>query len=85
MTAARLYQQNCKTGLRNDFVAELDRAMPTFIIDVHAKTTVTGIDTTYDFLELEAFIKKHYSKDYTGNGFNILKRSVLEEERDKPS
>lgn len=65
-------------GLRNDFVVELEQAMPTFIIDVHAKTRVTGIDTTYDFPELEAFIKKHYIKDYTGNGFNILKRSVLE-------
>ena len=72
-------------GLRRDFLADLEQATPAFIIDMHEKTKVTGIDTTSDFPELEAFIEKHYSKDYGGNGFDILKRSIFKEERNKPS
>ena len=66
-------------GLRQDFLGVLEQTMPTFIIDVHEKTKVSGIDTTYEFPELENFIAKNYGNDYTGNGFNILKKNIIEE------
>ena len=63
-------------GLRQDFLKELAEAMPTFIIDVHQKTRVSGIDTTHEFPELENFISQNYRRDYAGNGFEILKKTV---------
>jgi hypothetical protein len=61
--------------LRRDFLEKLKKAMPTFIIEVHAKHRMSGLDVTYEFPELRAFIKQHYKKDYTGNGFDIFRRN----------
>ncbi|NEO89784.1 MAG: hypothetical protein F6K56_05805 [Moorea sp. SIO3G5] len=60
--------------LRKDFIEELEQDKPAFIIDVHKKPRVSGIDTDYSFPALERFIKQHYSKDYRGHGFDILRR-----------
>lgn len=68
-------------GLRNDFMVKLEQTMPVFILDLHEKFKVTGIDTSYDFPELAEFIERHYREDYAGKGFTILKRYVSEEER----
>ncbi|NEO77630.1 hypothetical protein [Moorena sp. SIO4G3] len=61
--------------LRKHFIEELEQDIPAFIIDVHKKPRLSGIDTDYSFPALERFIKQHYSKDYTGNGFEILRRN----------
>lgn len=60
--------------LRKDFIEKLEQDIPAFIIDVHKKSTVSGIDTDDSFPALERFIKQHYSKDYIGDGFDILRR-----------
>jgi hypothetical protein len=61
--------------LRKDFLAKLTQEMPTFIIEVYEKSRVSGLDTTDKFPELRKFIKQHYQKDYTGNGFDIFRRN----------
>lgn len=60
--------------LRKDFIEKLEQDIPEFIIDVHDKNRVSGIDTDDSFPALERFIKQHYSKDYIGDGFDILRR-----------
>ncbi len=66
-------------NLRHDFIKKLKKEMPKFIIDVHVqpmiKPRLSGLDTTYNFPELEEFIKQHYKTDYTGNGFDIFRRN----------
>jgi len=61
--------------LRRDFIEKLKQAMPTFMIEVHAKHRMSGLNVTYEFPELREFIKQHYKKDYTGNGFDIFRRN----------
>lgn len=60
--------------LRKDFIEKLEQDIPAFIIDVHKKSRVSGIDTDDSFPALERFIKEHFSKDYIGDGFDILRR-----------
>ncbi|WP_133511728.1 hypothetical protein [Candidatus Thiosymbion oneisti] len=60
--------------LREDFITKLEREMPRFIVDVHTYEPISGLDTTYEFPELKAFIKKHYDKDYAGSDFDIFRR-----------
>ena len=62
-------------NLRHDFIKRLKKEMPEFIIDVYAKPELSGLDISYDFPELEEFIKQHYKKDYTGDGFDIFRRN----------
>jgi MFS family permease len=61
--------------LRRDFIEKLKKAMPTVIIEVHAKHRISGLDVTYEFPELKEFIKQHYKKDYTGNDFDIFRQN----------
>jgi hypothetical protein len=62
--------------LREDFITKLEEEMPRFIVNVYAYRKISGLDTTYEFPELKAFIKQHYDKDYTGkNGFDIFRRN----------
>lgn len=61
--------------LREDFITKLEKEMPKFIVDVYAYRQISGLDTTYKFPELKAFIKQHYDKDYTKDGFDIFRRN----------
>jgi len=61
-------------NLREDFMTKLEAEMPRFIVDVYAYP-ISGLDVTYEFPELKAFIKQHYDKDYTGNDFDIFRRN----------
>ncbi len=61
--------------LRSEFLAELEEAMPSLIIEVYATPRVAGVDTNHHFPELRAFIEQHYQTDYTGNGFEIFRKN----------
>ena len=65
--------------LRRNLIEELNKEVPKFIIEVHVKPNIkpklSGLDTTYKFPELKEFIKQHYKKDYTGDGFDIFRRN----------
>ena len=61
--------------LRTHFLTELEQEMPTLIVDVYNAPTVSGLDTTDKFPELEEFIEQYYQKDYAGNGVDIFRRN----------
>ncbi|MEA5581260.1 hypothetical protein VB620_07895 [Nodularia harveyana UHCC-0300] len=61
-------------SLRKNFITELEKEMPKFIIKVETISKISGTDTNYSFPKLEEFIKQHYSKDYIGTGFDIYRR-----------
>jgi adenosine deaminase len=65
--------------LRKNLIEELNKEVPKFLIEVHVKPNIkpklSGLDITYKFPELKEFIKQHYKKDYTGDGFDIFRRN----------
>lgn len=63
-------------GLRREFIEQLQRSPPRFFIEITApdKPWVSGLDTTREFPELEAFIAAGYVKVVEGNGYVIYER-----------
>lgn len=61
--------------LRQSFIEQLRRAQPRFIIEVDTnKPWVSGIDTTYSFPELRAFLDSSYKVAFVGEGYLIYER-----------
>ena len=58
--------------LRRRFMRRLVKEPPRFVIDVTAKPTVGGEDTTTEFPELSELIERRYSVAHAGDGFRIL-------------
>ncbi len=62
-------------SLRTRFLAELEGSRPRFVIQVWTrKPWVTGVDTTFEFTELQAFLDANYAVDLEGRGFFIWRR-----------
>jgi len=62
-------------GLRREFLAELERARPRFVIRMLGGFPwVHGLDTTEDFADLDKFIERDYQVAYKGNEFLIYER-----------
>lgn len=60
--------------LRENFITRMNENKPTFILDVHTKSKVKGIDASYHFPELDQFIQKYYRKDYESNEVDIFQK-----------
>ena len=59
-------------SLRGEFMAQLARAHPRFIIEVQInKPRVWGVDTTRSFPELESFVARNYRVAFQGDGYRI--------------
>ena len=63
-------------NLRADFMNELQKADPRFIVEVTAvdKPWLTGADTTREFPELRAFLKENYSVTILEDDYLIYER-----------
>ena len=62
-------------GLRKNFLAELERARPRFVIRMMGGFPwVHGLDTTEDFDDLDKFIERDYQVAYKGSEFLIYER-----------
>jgi hypothetical protein len=63
-------------GLRSEFIRQLFRTPPRFIIEVQTdKPWVSGIDTTRAFPELHAFMNRYYAVACEGKGYVIYERT----------
>lgn len=58
--------------LRREFIEQLKRDRPRFIVDMAVKSTPAGADTTREFPALRNFIAKNYVAVYQGRGFRIF-------------
>jgi hypothetical protein len=63
-------------NLRKDFISDMQRSSPRFIIEVTAidKPWVTGTDTTREFPELRRFLDENYSITIQKNDYVIYER-----------
>lgn len=61
--------------LRQSFIEQLRSAQPRFVIEVDTgKPWVSGIDTSYSFLELRALLDSSYKVAFVGDGYLIYER-----------
>jgi len=59
--------------LRLRFIDALRHAQPTYVIRIFSrKPWVQGVDTTREFLELDAFLAAHYAVAMSGDGYQVL-------------
>ena len=70
--------------LRADFMQQLEQTKPKFIVKVQEgapyKPMMSGVDVSYEFPELVAFIQNYYAASYVGNGFIVFRRNDIDEE-----
>lgn len=63
--------------LRANFIEQLRKARPRFIIEVHTnKPWVSGVDSTREFPELREFLFNYYKIAFNGNGYLIHERKI---------
>ncbi len=60
-------------GIRRDFMKRMKEEPPRFIIDVKDKPVLEGDDVSYQFSELNSFLRMNYIEDFSGNQFKVYR------------